>query len=66
MRIPETGRVVNCDGPEDLARLVADLLSDGPLLERMGTAARAWVVSQFDWSALSRRAEQLFRSPSAG
>jgi phosphatidyl-myo-inositol dimannoside synthase len=66
MRIPETGRVVNCDGPEDLACLVADLLSDGPLLERMGTAARAWVVSQFDWSALSRQAEQLFRSPSAG
>jgi phosphatidylinositol alpha-1,6-mannosyltransferase len=61
MRIPETGRVVACDGPEKLAGLVVELLADGPRLERMGRAAREWVVGQFDWAALSRQAERMFR-----
>src|SRR5207247_1614112 len=62
MRIPETGRVVCCDGPDALAAVVADLLADRPLLERMGRAAREWVVNQFDWSALCGRAERLFKA----
>ena len=44
MDIPHTGSVVNCDGPERLAGLVAELLADRPRLERMGQAARPWVV----------------------
>jgi phosphatidyl-myo-inositol dimannoside synthase len=61
MNIPHTGRVVNCDGPQQLADLVVELLADRPVRERMGKAAREWVVSRFDWSALSRQAEQVFR-----
>ncbi|HEY7314591.1 MAG TPA: glycosyltransferase family 4 protein [Gemmataceae bacterium] len=61
MRIPETGRVVCCDGPDELAALVSDLLSDRRRLEQMGQAAREWVVSRFDWEVLTRQAEQLFR-----
>ncbi len=60
MRIPETGRVVNCDGPELLAAVVVELLNDAPLRERMGRAARAWAVEQFDWESLSRQATALF------
>ena len=36
MRIPETGRVVCCDGPDELARVVTDLLGDPARLACMG------------------------------
>lgn len=61
MRIPETGEIVPCEGPDELATLLASLLTDRPRLERMGAAARSWVVEQFDWAALSRQAERIFR-----
>jgi phosphatidylinositol alpha-1,6-mannosyltransferase len=61
MWIPETGRVVNCDGPQDLASLVIELLGDHDRLTRMGQAARQWVVERFDWAALSHQAELLFQ-----
>ncbi len=60
MRVPQTGRVVPCDGPEELSRALAHLLLRPELLERMGAAGREWVVSHFDWSALTRQAERLF------
>jgi phosphatidylinositol alpha-1,6-mannosyltransferase len=63
MRIPETGRVVPCEDPEVIAAEVIDLLSDRDRLDRMGAAARHWVVDQFDWEALSRRASLLFGMP---
>jgi phosphatidylinositol alpha-1,6-mannosyltransferase len=61
MRVPETGRVVDCSTPAALAALVAEWLADPPLLARMGRAARAWAVENFDWSSLARQAEELFR-----
>jgi phosphatidylinositol alpha-1,6-mannosyltransferase len=61
MRIPETGRVVDCERPEPLADLVAGLLADPGLLAASGAAARRWVVKNFDWDTLSRRAEHVFR-----
>jgi phosphatidylinositol alpha-1,6-mannosyltransferase len=60
MLVPETGRVVCCDGPDELAETVADLLGDRNRLQRMGQAARQWVVKEFDWSSLSKRAADLF------
>ena len=57
---PETGRVVPCDEPGPLAAAVVELLADRDRLDRMGAAARRWVVERFDWEALFRRAEQLF------
>lgn len=60
MRQPDTGTVVACDAPEPLADAVTDLLMNRERLDRMGTAGRAWVVTQFDWTSLARRAEQLF------
>jgi phosphatidylinositol alpha-1,6-mannosyltransferase len=61
MRIPETGRVVCCDGPDDLGALVVELLADPGRLARMGSAGREWVAGQFDWDVLSRQAERVFR-----
>jgi phosphatidylinositol alpha-1,6-mannosyltransferase len=67
MSIPDTGRVVPCEGPEELAAAVSELLADPLRLERMGRAARLRIVEQFDWAVLSRKAEQLFRrQPVAG
>jgi phosphatidylinositol alpha-1,6-mannosyltransferase len=65
MRIPETGLVVPCDGPEELAAAVVELLADPDRRARMGAAARAWVVDRFDWQSLSRQAAAIFqdRSP---
>jgi phosphatidylinositol alpha-1,6-mannosyltransferase len=58
--VPSTGRVVPCDGPQELARALTELLLRPELLERMGAAGRAWVVERFDWAALTRQAERLF------
>jgi phosphatidylinositol alpha-1,6-mannosyltransferase len=66
MRIPETGAVVCCEGPDELAALVSELLSDHERVKRMGEAAREWVVSRFDWKVLTQRAEQLFRFGPSG
>jgi phosphatidylinositol alpha-1,6-mannosyltransferase len=60
MRIPETGQVVCCEGPLELAALVVRLLSDPERLARMGEAARLWVAEQFDWGRLSQEAARLF------
>jgi phosphatidylinositol alpha-1,6-mannosyltransferase len=60
MRIPETGRVVCCDGPDELSALVAELLADPDRRARMGEEGRRWVTEQFDWAVLSRQAARLF------
>jgi phosphatidylinositol alpha-1,6-mannosyltransferase len=61
MRIPETGRVVCCDGPDLLADLVIDWLGKPAMRSAMGEAARAWAVARFDWEALTREARAVFR-----
>ncbi len=59
MAIPETGMVIPCEQPEPLAAMVAELLADASRRERMGTAARRWVMDHFDWDALARQARVL-------
>jgi phosphatidylinositol alpha-1,6-mannosyltransferase len=61
MLIPHTGRVVDCRGPDWLAALLVELLSQRQLLARMGRAARPWVIERFDWSSISRQAQDIFR-----
>jgi phosphatidyl-myo-inositol dimannoside synthase len=59
MRIGDTGLVVNCDGPSPLDETIVQLLSDSAERERMGRAAREWIVDEFDWSRLARRMEEV-------
>lgn len=60
MRVPQTGVIVPCDGPQQLSRVLTGLLRQPELLDRMGAAGRGWVVERFDWAALVRQAERLF------
>lgn len=60
MSLGETGEVVNCDGPDQLALRLIQLLLDRNRLDEMGRAGRKWVVEHFDWTALSQRAASLF------
>jgi phosphatidylinositol alpha-1,6-mannosyltransferase len=61
MSIPQTGRVICCEEPHALAVLVSELLSNPAQLERMGAAARRWVLEHFDWDTLSNRAAGIFQ-----
>jgi phosphatidylinositol alpha-1,6-mannosyltransferase len=45
----ETGVVVDCTAPQPLADTIIELLADPDRLQAMGSAARPWVESQFDW-----------------
>lgn len=60
MRVPDTGRVVNCDAPEPLAGVLADLLADPVELAAMGRRGRAWVEEEFDWPKVAARAAEVF------
>lgn len=66
MKIPQTGRIVDCSRPELLAAAVGAMLGDREQLAAMGEAARDWVCETFDWDGLAREAERLFnRAPAA-
>jgi phosphatidylinositol alpha-1,6-mannosyltransferase len=60
MQVPETGRLVQCDSPDELARVVSELLNDPAQLVVMRARARQWMVRHFDWSARTREAAELF------
>jgi phosphatidylinositol alpha-1,6-mannosyltransferase len=63
MSIPHTGLVVPCDVPDALAETLVEMLADRDRIECMGDSARKWVAENFDWTALSRQAAQLFEIP---
>lgn len=60
MKIGETGRIVSCEEPGEMAAVISDLLMSSIDSEKMGQAARQWVVNRFDWNFLHRHAERLF------
>lgn len=60
MKQSETGYVVPCDKPDQLAELIVSQLLDCNRLQEMGTAAREWVTNSFDWEVLSQQAATMF------
>jgi phosphatidylinositol alpha-1,6-mannosyltransferase len=60
MRDGETGRLVDCTKPENLADALIDMLSDPAKLDAMGSAGRQWSQHRFDWNVLARRAGRVF------
>lgn len=60
MRVPDTGRIVNCDGSDKLGELLMELLSNPAELTAMGRRGRAWVEERFDWPQVAARAAEVF------
>src|SRR4051812_36316326 len=60
MKAIDTGVAIDCTSPGELARTVADWLTDPAKLAVMGEKARPWAAGRFDWSALVPQAERLF------
>lgn len=60
LRAPDTGAAIDCTSPRELAKVVADWLTDPAKLAAMGAKARAWAEGKFDWSALVPEAVGLF------
>ena len=56
----ETGFLVSPRDPEALSESLARLVSDGPLRERMGRAARRRVEEHFTWDRVAAGAEAAF------
>jgi phosphatidyl-myo-inositol dimannoside synthase len=48
-----TGELVDCEHPENLARVVVDLLKDPARRTAMSARARQWAVARFDWDTLA-------------
>jgi len=62
----QTGTVIGCDTPDDLAATVIDLLNGAQTMERMGAHARRWVVEHFDWQVLAEQAKSVFGQGRSG
>lgn len=60
MNIGQTGYVVPCDTPSELAPLLTRLLLDPALCDQLGRAARIWATTHFDWKSLAQQARELF------
>jgi phosphatidylinositol alpha-1,6-mannosyltransferase len=61
MKPDQTGFVVDCRQPEELARVLTNLLAAPTECDRMGAEGRRWVEQRFDWNVLAEQAESLFR-----
>ncbi|MCI0641904.1 MAG: glycosyltransferase family 4 protein [Gemmataceae bacterium] len=60
MQVGETGYVIPCEHPHDLAETLKGLLSAPEQRARMGSAGRQWVAHNFEWSRLSEKAVDIF------
>jgi phosphatidylinositol alpha-1,6-mannosyltransferase len=67
MLVPETGRIVHCEGGPELEEVIRQLLGNPSERDRMGKAAIQWVAGRFAWEAVVTRMERVFdevRGPS--
>ncbi len=58
----ESGRLVDCEDPDDFARAIADLAADPALRARLGAAARRRIFEGFSWDKLVGVAEEAYRT----
>lgn len=57
-----TGLLHKKDDPEDLANKINQLITDHELRNRLGLAAREWVVAERDWKVIAKRVDNVYRS----
>lgn len=60
MQVGKTGLITDCNDVQALATEIVALLQHPRKLDEMGQHARDWVVRNFSWHELCRRAEELF------
>jgi phosphatidyl-myo-inositol dimannoside synthase len=57
-----TGFVVDCERTSELTDVLTSLLTDDEKRIKMGQAARAWAIQQFEWSGHVNRIERAFET----
>jgi phosphatidylinositol alpha-1,6-mannosyltransferase len=62
----QTGELIDCEAPEELARAVSALLGDPRRRAALGDRARQRVLERFDWPVLARQADALFTGFASG
>jgi phosphatidylinositol alpha-1,6-mannosyltransferase len=65
MNSPVTGIVINSADIPSLAATIQDLLLNDQRRQRMGSAARTWVVERFDWNVQCPVAASIFQKASS-
>jgi phosphatidylinositol alpha-1,6-mannosyltransferase len=61
VRDGETGRVVDGQDQEEIVEVIADLLDDSALAQRMGSAGRRWIARDWNWETHAGRLADLLR-----
>jgi phosphatidylinositol alpha-1,6-mannosyltransferase len=61
VRDGETGRVVDGHDQEEIVEVIADLLNDSALAQRMGLAGRRWIAQDWNWETHAGRLADLLR-----
>jgi phosphatidyl-myo-inositol alpha-mannosyltransferase len=59
---PEAGRLVPPDDPAALADGVADLLSDEPRRQELGSAARVIAEERYSWDGIAKRLAEIYEA----
>jgi phosphatidylinositol alpha-mannosyltransferase len=59
---PEAGRLVPPDDPAALAAGVADLLSDEPRRQELGSAARVIAEERYSWDGIAKRLAEIYEA----
>jgi glycosyltransferase involved in cell wall biosynthesis len=57
-----SGRLVDCENPDEFAGAMSDLLADPDLRARLGAEARRRVFAEFSWGRLAGEAEEAYRA----
>lgn len=60
MILNKSGRIIDCTDPTVIADNMIELLSNPELLKNMGAIGRSHVVSELDWNAHVKKAENIF------
>ncbi|WP_436715003.1 glycosyltransferase family 4 protein [Roseiconus lacunae] len=62
MQHEKSGFLIDATSPDELVSVLKTKLATPDLRSQMGRAGREFVVRQYDWASLSRRASELFQS----
>lgn len=62
LRAKDKTEILICEKPDEFANVVADLLKDEYMYEKMSRNGRDFVVKNFDWENVSLKLDEIYRS----